>query len=58
MSHDWIFDVLKDLVSYAERNGLPQLACKAEEALQVAADEIAALDDDDGSDPGHQGHLH
>jgi len=58
MSHDWIFDVLKDLVSYAERNGLPKLAQKAEEALQVAAEEIAAQDDDDGSDEGRPGHLH
>ena len=58
MRHDWIFDVLKDLVSYAERNGLPQLARKAEEALQTAAEEIAAQDDDGGSDDGHSGPLH
>jgi len=58
MSHDWIFDVLKDLVSYAERNGLPQLARKAEEALQTAAEEIGAQEDDDGSDEGRAGPLH
>ncbi len=49
MRHDWIFDVLKDLVSYAERNGLPLLARKAEEALQTAEDEIA---DQDGGEGG------
>lgn len=42
MSHDWIFDVLRDLVSYAEKNGLPRLAEKAEEALAVAEEEVAA----------------
>lgn len=56
MRHDWIFDVLKDLVSYAERNGLPQLARKAEEALRTAAEEIAAQDD--GSGEGRSGPLH
>lgn len=58
MRHDWIFDVLKDLVSYAERNGLPLLALKAEEALQTAAEEIAAQDDDGSSDKGRAGSLH
>ena len=56
MRHDWSFDVLKDLVSYAERNGLPQLARKAEEALRTAAEEIAAQDD--GSGEGRSGPLH
>ncbi len=44
MDHDWVFDVLKDLKSYAVANGLIQLAVKAEEALQVASAEIAALE--------------
>lgn len=48
MRHDWIFDVLRDLVSYAERNGLPRLAEKAEEALDVAEEEISAQLNDEG----------
>ena len=40
MGHEWIFDVLKDLASYARANGLPALAGKAEEALRVAEVEI------------------
>lgn len=46
MSHDWIFDVLKDLRAYAEANDLPDLAAKAEECLEVAEAEIAAKADD------------
>ncbi len=42
MGHSWVFDVLADLKSYAAVNGLPALAAKAEEALKVAAAEIAA----------------
>ena len=36
MRHDWIFDVLADLHRYADRNGLPGLRAKVEEALIVA----------------------
>jgi hypothetical protein len=42
MGHDWIFDVLADLRAYALANGLPALADKADEALQVATQEILA----------------
>ena len=42
MRHDWIFDVLKDLRSYAQSNGLPALALKADEAMRVAQAEVAA----------------
>jgi len=42
MAHDWVFDVLEDLKAYALANGLKQLAQKAEEALHVASDEVAA----------------
>ena len=42
MRHDWIFDVLKDLRSYAQSNGLPTLALKADEAMRVAQAEVAA----------------
>jgi hypothetical protein len=42
--HDWIFDVLKDLRTYAQANGLPALAAKADEALHIARAEISAAD--------------
>ena len=42
MRHDWIFDMLKDLRSYAQSNGLPALALKADEAMRVAQAEVAA----------------
>lgn len=42
--HDWIFDVLKDLRTYAQANGLPALAAKADEALRIARAEISAAD--------------
>ena len=42
MGHEWIFDVLKDLRSYASANGLQALARKADEALQVAEAEIGS----------------
>lgn len=41
MSHEWIFDVLRDLRDYALRNDLVATAAKAEEALRVAQVEIA-----------------
>ena len=42
MRHDWIFDVLADLRSYALKNGLPELAAEVDAALRVARHEIAA----------------
>ena len=42
MGHDWVYEVLADLRAYAMANGLPALAAKADEALQVAKAEIAA----------------
>lgn len=42
MRHDWVFDVLADLRSYAQRNGLPRLAEQAELTLRTARDEIDA----------------
>jgi hypothetical protein len=41
MHHDWIFDVLTDLRSYAHRNGLVALAGQVDLALKTAAAEIA-----------------
>lgn len=58
MSHDWIFDVLTDLRTYAQRNGLAKLATQVEAALLVAQAEIPlagrATDDDghSGAPPG------
>lgn len=42
MGHEWIFDVLEDLRSYAAKNGLTALVAKTEEALAVAEAEIGA----------------
>ncbi len=41
MRHDWVFDVLSDLLTYADRNDLPRLAAKVSEAMNVARDELA-----------------
>ena len=56
MRHEWVFEVLMDLADYAERNGLPRLACKVAETLAVARDEIAAAQDDGrgGADGGER----
>ena len=40
MRHDWIFDVLTDLHSYAVKNDLPEIAKQAEIALGVARKEL------------------
>lgn len=42
MGHDWVYDVLADLKSYARANGLPELAAMADETLKVAMAEIAS----------------
>lgn len=44
MGHDWVFDVLDDLKSYAVANGLHRLAAKTDEVIKIAAEEIGALD--------------
>ncbi len=44
MRHDCVFDVLRDLLTYAHRNDLPALAARVEQALAVAEVEIAAGD--------------
>jgi len=60
MRHDWIFDVLTDLKAYALANGMLALAVKADEALQVARDEVARLADPStpqgGVPPGAKSH--
>ena len=40
MRHDWVFDVLKDLLTYAQRNDLPALAARVQDALAVAGAEL------------------
>ena len=40
MRHEWIFDVLEDLRSYAVLNGLDDTAAKAEAALLAARVEL------------------
>lgn len=42
MPHDWVFDVLSDLLAYATQNGLPGLAEKVSETIDVARSEITA----------------
>lgn len=51
MRHEWIFEVLEDLRSYALKNGLAATAAKAEEALRVARVEVAQAEDG-GTPPG------
>lgn len=57
MGHDWIYDVLRDLKSYAEANGFGRLAAKAEETLQVAKAEIGGqgVQPEAQDTPGHDG---
>ena len=44
MAHDWILDVLADLKTYANKNGLTALATELEEASLIAATEIASTE--------------
>lgn len=43
MRHNWIFDVLSDLLAYATQNGLPVLAAVVAETIDEARSEIAAV---------------
>ncbi|MDP3195196.1 hypothetical protein [Tabrizicola sp.] len=45
MRHDWVFDVLSDLLTYATQNGLPRLAAKVTETIDEARREIGATDE-------------
>ncbi len=42
MRHDWIYEVLEDLGTYAAGNGLPALARQVDEAMKIARAEIGA----------------
>ncbi len=44
MAHDWIFDVLADLKTYANKNGLSALADQLEDTTLIAATEIASAE--------------
>lgn len=41
MQNDWILDVLSDLRSFAQENGLPRLAQHLDETALLAAAEIS-----------------
>jgi hypothetical protein len=55
MRHQWVLDVLADARDYAVLNGLPRLADKLVEALEVAQAEIAAQPDPNGGPSGGPG---
>ncbi|MFT6076613.1 MAG: hypothetical protein ACJAZ1_003549 [Yoonia sp.] len=42
MGHDWIIDVLADIRSFAEQNEMPFLCEQLDDAMLVAAVEVAA----------------
>jgi predicted transcriptional regulator len=42
MPNDWIIDVISDLKSFAKNNGLPALARQLDDAVAIAAMEIAS----------------
>ena len=46
MGHDWLFEVLMDMKTYAVRHGFDELAAKLDETEQVARREV---DNSDGS---------
>jgi len=52
MQTDWIIDVLADLRSYAEMNGLPATAVSLEDATLVALAEVASVPARDRSGAG------
>jgi hypothetical protein len=47
MRHDWVFDVLSDLLAYAQQNDLPRLAGRVAEAIAEARNEIEHADGPD-----------
>lgn len=42
MANDWILDVLADLKTYADKNGLAHLARQLDDTILVAATEVAS----------------
>ncbi len=56
MGHDWIIDVLTDMKTYAQANGMDRLARKVDETLAVAREELAqAGNGGSGGGPGAMG---
>lgn len=43
MGNDWIIDVLADLRTFAQKNGLPLLAVQLDETAVIARAEIAEM---------------
>ncbi len=65
MHYDWILDVLNDLRSFADSNGLPVLSEQLADAQLVAATELANMEgrsplavSGNGSEAGTDHHLH
>lgn len=62
MRHDWVFDVLSDLLTYATQNGLPRLAAKVSETIDVARHEIDSAgggpDEPPQAPPASGRHMH
>lgn len=54
MTHNWIIDVLSDLRTFAEKNGLEGLALQLDNAQLMAALEIAAKTEGLRSDALHK----
>ena len=50
MQIDWILDVLADLRTFAERNGMPRLAEELDDTCRRAAIELASQDRAAGED--------
>lgn len=62
MQHDWVLDVLADLKSFAQLNGLGALAEQLDDTMLVAAVEVGAAREGDlgakAGDAGGVGNLH
>ncbi|MDJ0630524.1 MAG: hypothetical protein QNJ44_19865 [Rhodobacter sp.] len=62
MANDWILDVLADLKTYAQKNGLSALAEQLEDTMLIAATEIASTEGKAPSaalsDAGTTGHVY
>ena len=42
MTNEWVIDVISDLRSFAEQNGLPRLAAQLQETALLAALEVSS----------------
>jgi hypothetical protein len=55
MRHDWIYDVLNDLQTYAENNGLTQIAGETTKLLATARAELTEVTRIEQADLHNQG---